>query len=92
MIIWCSILKTNVTDRDQNIESKMSTQNEDIYYMDSTLVKDKDKTRSSEATEETKESKKKVQKNQNQHINFKENVKDHDIGSILILSGLKIIL
>ena len=57
MIIWCSILKTNVTDRDQNIESKMSTQNEDINYMDSTLVKEKDRTRSSEATEETKESK-----------------------------------
>ena len=58
MIIWCSILKTNVTDRDQNIESKMSTQNEDKNYIDSTLVKNKDNTRSSEATEETKESKK----------------------------------
>ena len=57
--------------------------------MDSTLVKDKYNTCSSEATEQTKKGGK-VHNNQNQRINFKESLQYHNIGLILIMTGLKI--
>ena len=74
-------------DEDQKNESAMNTKNKYENDMDSYLVKYRDKTLQSEAT---KEKKKPSMKNQNQHINFKESMQDHNIGSILILTGLKI--
>ena len=66
----------------------MKTQNEDINNVDSDLVKDKDKTRPSEATDD-QNGKRKLQKNQNHKIIFKDNLQDHNIGLILILTGLR---
>ena len=77
VMIWYSILKTNVAKEDlvkdkyQNNESEINTQNEDINNMDSDLVKYKDKTRLSEATGETK---KQTQKNQRKRINNKDSL------------------
>ena len=51
------------------------------------LFKDKDKTGSSEATEETQT--KTFQKKQNQRINLKDSIKDQNICLILILTVLK---
>ena len=59
-MIWSSIQKIKFTkkvlakDKDQNNESETNSQNKVISDMDSALVKYKDKTRPSEATEETK--------------------------------------
>ena len=57
--------------------------------MDIALVKDKDKTQDSETTEDTKEGKNQVQNNHNHNIIFKDNMQNHNIGLILILTGLK---
>ena len=43
-----------IEDKYQKKYSAMNTKNEDANYMYSTLVKDKDNTRPSKATEETK--------------------------------------
>ena len=75
-------------DKDQNNESETNSQNKVISDMDSALVKYKDKTRPSEATEETKREKC-LQKNHNQQINFKDCLKDHNIDLIEILTELK---
>ena len=57
--------------------------------MDCDLVIDEDNTCLSEGTEDTKKGKNKVQVNQNHNIIFKESIQDHNIGLILILTGLK---
>ena len=94
VMIQCYFLKTKVTkenlvkDEDQNNEIEMNNQNGDINGTNSTSAKDKDKTRPSEATEETKREKY-VQKNHNQRINFKDCLKDHNIDLIEILTKLK---
>ena len=68
----------------------MNTQNEDINDMDRYLSKDRVKTPPSEATEETKKGRGGgFQKNHNHNINFKGSLQDHNIGLILILTGLK---
>ena len=46
-----------VKDEDQNNEIEMNNQNEDINGMNSASAEDKDKTRPSEVTEETKREK-----------------------------------
>ena len=66
----------------------MNSQNEDENDMDSDFVKDKYKTRPSEATEETK--KEKNPKSHNQRINFKDILKNHNVLLILKLTELKI--
>ena len=61
-------------------------------YIDSGLVKDKEKTRPSEATDDIKKRVKQVSKIQTQCINFKDSLQDHNSGLVLILTGLKISL
>ena len=41
----------------------------------------------SEATEESENNKRTVPKNQNQHVNFRDNLQYHNIDSILTLTG-----
>ena len=59
-MVWTSIPKTKVIkealveDQDQKNDSTMNDQNKDKNDMDIALVKDKDKTRPSETTEDTK--------------------------------------
>ena len=66
----------------------MNSKNDDKNDINISLVKDKDKTNSSEATEGTKK-RKHISKKSYQRINFKDSLKYHNIVSILILNGLK---
>ena len=93
-MIWHSIPNTKATeealaeDEAQKNDSATNSQNEDDNYMDSATVKDKDKTRSNEAIEYTKQ-KKQVLKNHKQNTNFKDSLQYHKIGLILILNEFK---
>ena len=81
-----------VEEKYQNNYSSVNDQNEDRNYMDSDSVKEKYNTHPIEATEYTKQRKNQVHKNQNHNIIFKDSLKYHNIGLILILTGLKITL
>ena len=57
--------------------------------MSNSLTKDNYKTHHSETAEDAKKGKNQVQKNQNYNFMFKDNLQDHNIGLILILTVLK---
>ena len=97
MKIRRSIQKTKVLkeplveEEDRNNDNEINTQNEYGNGMDSALVKYNDKIEPSETTRYAKKGGK-GQKIQKHNIIFIDSLQDHNIGLILILTGLNTIL
>ena len=95
-MIRSSMMKTKVMritlveDKDQNNECSINTRNGDKNDMDNALVKEKDQTRPSEATEEIK--RKTSAEESEKRSNLKDDLQYHNFVSILILTRLKITL